>query len=46
VNDLVTEIAGARVLAALHFLSPGIAGVKPGQKAASWMLRHYFRPVD
>ena len=45
VNDLVTEIASARVWGGLHYRGSALAGIKLGTQVADWTLQRYFLPA-
>ena len=44
--DLVNEVVNARVWIGFHYRFSGLAGVRLGQRVASWTFQHYFQPTD
>ena len=45
-RTLNNAVINARIWLGIHFRSADVAGVKMGQRAASWVLNHAFQPID
>ena len=44
-DDLVAEVADARVFGGMHFRTSVVRGGVLGRKAAQWVDKHYFQPT-
>ncbi len=45
-TDVVRDTIDGRIFTGFHFRTPDVQGVWIGKKAAQWVDKHYFEPVD
>jgi hypothetical protein len=45
-TDVVDDTIDARVYQGIHFRTADVQAAKIGKKAAQWMERHFFEPID
>jgi hypothetical protein len=45
-TDVIDDTINGRILNGSHFRTPDVQGAWIGKKAAKWVDKHYFEPVD
>jgi hypothetical protein len=45
-TDVIDDTIDGRILNGYHFRTPDVQGAWIGKKAAQWLDKHYFEPVD